>query len=69
MFGRKNYDDPMDELFDLNRDGKLDFGERTYKFDYMESFLKDDEEEEDDELDLDALELMDEDERREALVH
>ena len=66
MFGNK-YEDPMDELFDFNRDGKLNSSERAYKYDYMESFLKDDDDEDDNDLDLDDLDLMDPDERREAL--
>ena len=59
-------------LFDLNRDGMLDFAEQIYQLDYLERQMKDDDDRDDeeddlDELDLDELEFMDEDERREAL--
>lgn len=64
------------DLFDLNHDGELDSGERLLDFMAFEEMTRDkDDDEEDDEyydiklagLDYDELELMDENERREAL--
>lgn len=67
------------DLFDFNRDGKLDAFERAADFCAFEEMIKEtdsgsgsyyDEEEEELEmagLDRDELEFMDEDERREAL--
>ena len=66
-----------DRAFDFNHDGKLDFFERSEQLDfYTEPCEKENDEEDDEEaenalalngLDLDDLEDMDEDERREAL--
>lgn len=69
----------FDRMFDFNRDGKLDMSEQAMQFDYIDREMSSDsadDSDEDDELDdelemagLDRfdLELMDEDERREAL--
>ena len=61
----------FDAMFDFNRDGHLDFVEQATQFDFFEESIKEDkcEDEEDilDDLDLDELEDMDEEERREAI--
>lgn len=70
------WDDDYDRTFDMDRDGKLDRGERFLKMEFETSIFdkKEDPFEEDPEdilldagLDQSDLELMDEDERREAL--
>ena len=54
MFGDRKYEyGPTGGLFDFDRDGKLDFFEKTREYEFMESFLKDDDDEDDDNLDLD----------------
>lgn len=73
----------FDRMFDWNDDGKLDSFEQANQFEFEQRMLEedsvdddedDDEEDDDDDLDLDLagldrfdLEMMDEDERREAL--
>ena len=68
-FWDKDVENSFDSLFDMNRDGVLDPVEQGFQLDFltrqMEEDNKSDEDEE--ELDLDDLEFMDEDERREAL--
>ena len=71
-FWSRNVENSFDEMFDLNRDGKLDFGEQAFQQDFITRDIEsnngsNDEDDDLDELDLDDLELMDEDERREAL--
>lgn len=70
------WDDDYDRTFDMNRDGKLDRGERFLKMEFETSIFdknKDPFEEDPEDILLDAgldqsdLEFMDEDERREAL--
>ena len=55
-------------LFDFNHDGKLDGFERAAEFGAIMDILDDCKQDEIEEagLDLDELEMMDEDERREA---
>ena len=73
----------FDRMFDWNDDGKLDSFEQANQFEVEQRMLEedsvdddedDDEDDDDDDLDLDLagldrfdLEMMDEDERREAL--
>ncbi len=69
----------FDRMFDWNDDGKLDSFEQANQFEFEQRMLEedsvdDDEDEDDDDLDLDLagldrfdLEMMDEDERHEAL--
>ena len=58
----------FDSLFDLNRDGMLDPAEQAFQLDFLTRKMKDETcEEHGGDLDLDDLEFMDEDERREAL--
>ena len=68
-FWDRDVENSFDSLFDMNRDGVLDPVEHGFQLDFltrqMEEDNKSDEDEE--ELDLDDLEFMDEDERREAL--
>ena len=60
--------DSFDSLFDLNRDGMLDPAEQAFQIDFLTREMEGDASEElDEDLDLDDLEFMDEDERREAL--
>lgn len=70
------WDDDYDRTFDMDRDGKLDRGERFPKMEFETSIFdkKEDPFEEDQEdvlsvagLDQSDLEFMDDDERREAL--
>lgn len=68
-FWDRDVENSFDSLFDMNRDGVLDVVEQGFQLDFftrqMEEENRSDEEE--DELDLDDLEFMDEDDRREAL--
>lgn len=69
----------FDRMFDWNDDGKLNSFEQANQFEFEQRMLEedsvdDDEDDDDDDLDLDLagldrfdLEMMDEDERREAL--
>lgn len=59
----------FDSLFDMNRDGVLDPVEQGFQLDFLTRQMEEDDksDEDVDELDLDDLEFMDEDERREAL--
>ncbi len=70
-FWSRDVENSFDDMFDLNRDGRLDIGEQGYQQDFLMRQIEEDEDDEDDddldELDFDELELMDEDERREAL--
>ena len=60
--------DTFDSLFDLNRDGMLDPAEQAFQLDFLTRKMKDETcEEHGGDLELDDLEFMDEDERREAL--
>ena len=60
--------DSFDNLFDFNRDGILDTAEQAFQLDFLTREMEGEVfEENDEDLDLDDLELMDEDERREAL--
>ena len=55
-------------LCDLNRDGMLDLAEQAFQLDFLTRKMKDETcEEHGGDLELDDLEFMDEDERREAL--
>ncbi len=53
---------PTGGLFDLNRDGKLDFYEKAMEYEFMDSFLNDDDEDDDLDLNDDLDEDDDEDE-------
>lgn len=74
-FSDRDVRDSFDEMFDFNRDGHLDAFEQAMQFDFLEEGIRstngNDDEEDDDlfssNLDLDELEDMDEDEKREAL--
>lgn len=58
----------FDKMFDFNRDGKLDDWERAAQFHFMDEMLSEDSDVFGDAgLDYDELEMMDPDERREAL--
>ena len=64
----------FDRLFDLNHDGVLSPGEQAFQMDFIMKEMEsndsdDDDEEDDDDLDSfrDDFEMMDEDERRQAL--
>ncbi len=67
MFGDRRIDNSFDAMFDLNRDGVLDPIEQGYQIDVLSGEYENDGTGDEDELDLDDLDLMDEDERREAL--
>ncbi len=73
-FFDRDVENGFDGMFDWNRDGKLDSFEQANQFEFEEELMRDSDSDydEDDELEmagLDSLELelMDEDERREAL--
>lgn len=68
-FWDRNVENSFDSLFDMNRDGVLDPGEQGFQLDFLTRQMEEDDRSDDDEdeLDLDELEYMDEDERREAL--
>lgn len=66
----------FDEMFDFNRDGSLDTFEQAMQIQFLDEMSNDEESDSlsfeereliDHGLDLDELDLMDEDERREAL--
>ena len=71
----REVENPFDSFFDLDSDGVLNPIEQGFELDFLERQMKEDElsyetDEDDlelDGLDLDDLEYMDEDERREAL--
>ena len=70
----RDVDNSFDSFFDLNKDGVLDPIEQGFELDFLERQIKEgdlsDEIEDDlefNDLDLDDLEFMDEDERREAI--
>lgn len=68
-FRDKDVENSFDGLFDFNRDGVLDPLEQEAQYEFFSNGLEENGSsyEEDDEPDLDDLEFMDEDERREAL--
>ena len=68
-FWDRNVEDSFDSLFDMNRDGVLDPVEQGFQLDFLAHQMERDDRSDDDEeeLDLEELEYMDEDERREAL--
>ena len=68
-FWDKDVENSFDSLFDMNRDGVLDPVEQGFQLDFLTRQMEEDNKFDDDEeeLDLDDLEFMDEDERREAL--
>ena len=67
-FWDRNVENSFDRMFDMNRDGILDPVEQAFQLDYIASQMEEENRsDDDDELDLDELEFMDEDERREAL--
>lgn len=66
MFGNDIYDSPTGGIFDLNRDGKLDAGERALEYDFMTSFI-DNDNDKDDDVDDFELEVQQDDELQEAL--
>lgn len=83
VFFDRDVKNSFDRMFDWNDDGKLDSFEQANQFEFEQRMLEedsvdddedDDEDDDDDDLDLDLagldrfdLEMMDEDERREAL--
>lgn len=68
-FWDRNVENSFDSLFDMNRDGVLDPVEQGFQLDFLTRQMEEEDrsDEDEDELDLDDLEYMDEDERREAL--
>ena len=67
-FWDRNLENSFDRMFDMNRDGVLDPVEQAFQLDYIAGQMEEENRsDDDDELDLDELEFMDEDERREAL--
>lgn len=68
-FWDRNVENSFDSLFDMNRDGVLDPVEQGFQLDFLTHQMEGDDRSDDDEeeLDLEELEYMDEDERREAL--
>ena len=68
-FWDRDVENSFDSLFDMNRDGVLDPVEQGFQLDFLTRQMEEDDktDEDEDELDLDDLEFMDEDERREAL--
>lgn len=67
-FWDREVENSFDSLFDTNRDGVLDPVEQGFQLDFLTRQIEEDRSiEEEDDLDLDDIELMDEDERREAL--
>ena len=68
-FWDRTVENSFDSLFDMNRDGVLDPVEQGFQLDFLTRQMEEDDRSDDDEdeLDLDELEYMDEDERREAL--
>lgn len=68
-FWDRNVENSFDSLFDMNRDGVLDAVEQGFQLDFLTHQMEGDDRSDDDEeeLDLEELEYMDEDERREAL--
>ena len=66
-FWDRDVKNSFDSMFDMNRDGVLDLAEQGFQLDFLIRQMKEDDRSDDDELDLDELEYMDEDERREAL--
>ena len=66
----KEVANPLDSLFDMNKDDILDPAEQALQFEYLTEQLKaqmPSYSDEDEEFDIDELELMDEHDRREAL--
>lgn len=69
-FWDRDVENSFDSLFDMNRDGVLDPAEQAFHLDFITRQMEEDDRSDDDdedEIDLDELEFMDEDERREAL--
>ncbi len=68
-FWDRDVENSFDSLFDMNRDGVLDPVEQGFQLDFLTHQMEGDDRSDDDEeeLDLEELEYMDEDERREAL--
>lgn len=68
-FWDRDVENSFDSLFDMNRDGVLDAVEQGFQLDFLTRQMEEENrsDEEEDELDLDDLEFMDEDDRREAL--
>lgn len=66
-FWDRNVENSFDSLFDMNRDGVLDPVEQGFQLDFLTRQMEEDDKSDEDELDVDDLEFMDEDERREAL--
>ncbi len=68
-FWDRDVENSFDRMFDMNRDGVLDPVEQGFQLDFLTRQMEEDacSGEDEDELDLDELEYMDEDERRELL--
>lgn len=71
LFGDRKVSNAYDRMFDLNRDGYMNASEQALEYDYIEESTNPSADEEksyfQDEVDMDELECMDEDERREML--
>ncbi len=67
MLGNDIFDSPTGGIFDLNRDGVMDAGERALEYEFMTSFTDSNNDDEDDDLDDFELEVMQDDELQEAL--
>ena len=50
-FWDKDIQGPLDDMFDLNRDGMLDPGEEAYKYEFLNGFLNDNDHDEIDDVD------------------
>ena len=68
-FWDRKVENSFDGLFDINRDGVLDPVEQGYQLDFLSHQIEEDDRSigTGDDFDIDDLELMDEDERRDAL--
>ena len=66
-FWDRNVVNSLDSLFDMNRDGLLDPVEQGFQLDFLARQMGEDDRSDDDDLNLDELDYMAEDERREVL--
>ena len=67
-FWDRNVENSFDSLFDMNRDGVLDPVEQAYQLEFLAQQIEGNGcADKDEEFDLDELEYMDAEERREAL--
>ena len=66
-FWDREVENSFDSLFDLNRDGVLDPVEQGFQLEFIMHDMEDHNEIDDEESELEDLEFMDDDERRDAL--